>query len=375
MHRVASTLLVVLALATFSTSAKAQSNLPLPEVPPANEASPPGQSAQAASPGVAINVPSGVTVPLVLTSPVWNKSAKVGDPIYTLTAFPIAIDNQMAIPAGTAAAGVIDALSRPGRFSNHAEFRIHFTKLIYANGYTVSLDGVAANADVKVQVAFSSDVLLDNGSQIEMLLASALSVDADSAAAAVPVSRAPQLSQFRTASRCVPLPGTPGTSPTIIPGTPGTPGTPATVIPGGPGMPPTVIPGTPPTPGTPTTVIPGSPGTPATSCPGPPVVRPGSASTLPPDHSKVFDLTTPLQLSGTALLAGKYRATWNGLGPVAEIEILRGSKLIVRAPARIATLADKSPITKVESILKSDGTLSLHTIRFEGETIELSFDE
>jgi hypothetical protein len=370
MYRVISVLFAVLALAALSLPAKPQANLPLPAVPPTDAPSAPGQSAQAT-----INIPSGITVPLVLTSPVWHRSAKLGDPIYTLTSFPIAIGNQMAIPSGTAAAGVIDTLTKPGRFSSHAEFRIHFTQLIYANGYTVSLDGALATAEVKVQVAFNSDVLLDNGSQIDMLLGSALSVDANSVAAAVRVSRTPQLSQFRTASRCVPTPGTPGSSPTIIPGTPGTPGTPPTVIPGGPGIPPTVIPGTPPTAGTPTTVIPGAPGTPGTSCPGPPLVQPGTASTLPADHTKFFDITTPLQLSGKALLTGRYRATWNGLAPVAEVEIMRGRKLIVRAPARIATLTAKSSSTTVETSLKPDGTLSLHTIRFEDDNIELSFDE
>src|SRR5271157_3493520 len=142
-----------------------------------------------------IVVPAGTAVSLAITNPVWNKTAKVGDSVYAETAFPVAVNNQMAIPPGTYVQGEIDTVTRPGLFSPHAQFQIHFTKAIFANGYTVVLGGaqnapagqtpaqqvpaapaaprapasdvIPAVASVYVDVSFASDILLDNGTQIE----------------------------------------------------------------------------------------------------------------------------------------------------------------------------------------------------------------
>jgi hypothetical protein len=158
-------------------------------------------------------------------------------------------------------------------------FRCIFTKIIFANGYTVELAGpqnlsagqpptspasaepgtppappddvIAAVGNAYVLVSSQSDVLLDNGSHIDMVFQVPLQLDAANVAAAVRQSSPALLAQLKSATRCRPIPGTPGTPDTVIPGTPGTPGTPPTVIPGGPGMPDIVIPGTPGTPGTP----------------------------------------------------------------------------------------------------------------------------
>ena len=48
-----------------------------------------------------IVLPAGTPVQLVLTAPLWAKSAKPGESIYAQTAFPVVLNNQMAIPAGT----------------------------------------------------------------------------------------------------------------------------------------------------------------------------------------------------------------------------------------------------------------------------------
>ncbi|MGH9709424.1 MAG: hypothetical protein ACRD37_02615, partial [Candidatus Acidiferrales bacterium] len=197
----------------------------------------------------------------------------------------MSISNQMAIPQGTYVEGQIDFILRPGFFSPHAQLQFHFTKLIFATGYTIVFPGpqnvttvksqatpgaspaptydvIAAVAIPYVQVSSSSDILLDNGSQIEMILQLPLSLNTASVTAAARRSPFAQLTQFKPATLCRPTPGTPGTPDTVIPGTPGTPGTPSTVIPGSPGMPDTIIPGIPATPGTPDTVMPGTPGTP-----------------------------------------------------------------------------------------------------------------
>src|SRR5215831_2522252 len=48
-----------------------------------------------------ITVPAGTKVLLHLRSPINTKSARVGDDVYCETAFPVAQDNVMVIPART----------------------------------------------------------------------------------------------------------------------------------------------------------------------------------------------------------------------------------------------------------------------------------
>jgi hypothetical protein len=268
---------------------------------------PPG-SEQAGSAGEAstVTLPAGTKVGLAVTGPVWARTVKLGYPLYAQTNFPVTAGDSIAIPAGTYVEGRIEAVTQPTRKTSRAEIQILFTKIIFANGYTIVLpdnamaqlvangvetapapaaDGAAVDADsaataamVTVEVSTSNDLLLDNGAQIEMTLAAPLALDARQIASAVPLSRPPQPGSFKSATLCRFTPGTPGspgmpgTSDTVIPGSPGTP---SITIPGGPGMPDTEIPGTP---GTPDTVIPGSPGTPGDPgtpgivCPAAPIV-------------------------------------------------------------------------------------------------------
>jgi hypothetical protein len=342
-----------LALLLTALSAAAQTT----SLPPAVQGRAQARSTTATS---KIVIPAGTTVLLALTEPILAKSAKAGDSVYAQTAFPVAVKNQMAIPPGTYVQGQIDKLTRPGWLSPHAQFQIHFTKIIYASGYTVELtkprnlstgalgappaspapgtppppvgDVLAAVANPYVLVSSASDVLLDNGSQIEMVLQVPLRLNAAKVAAAVRQSNPAPLTQFKSATQCRPIPATLGTPDTVIPGTPGTPGTPPTVIPGGPGMPDTVIPGTPGTPGKPPTVIPGSPGTPAVPCPPPPVV---TSNPKVQSYSQSFQIAAPVQVSGNPLPAGNYQVTW-------QFEMVLESPLSVDA-ANVAAAAAASP--------------------------------
>ncbi|MBB5058709.1 hypothetical protein HDF16_003423 [Granulicella aggregans] len=223
-------------------------------------------------------LPTGTRIPLAVIRPVWSKSVKPGDPIYTQTTFPATVDDHVAIPSGTYVEGQIDSLTKPTRKQNHATFAIHFTKIIFANGYTALLSDSAARATLDIQASPANDLLLDNGAQIEMTLGSALTLDSAQVAAAIPASKPLQPGSFKSATLCRPTPGypgSPGSPDTVIPGSPGTP---STTIPGANGSPDITIPGTP---ATPATVIPGSPGTPdtpGTFCPSPPLVLSSSAA-------------------------------------------------------------------------------------------------
>jgi len=308
-----------------------------------------------------LTIPAGTGIMLGLTSPVWTKSAQPGETVYAETTFPVAVDGAMAIPPGTYAKGTIDILFRQGFRSDRTEFRMSFAQLVFANGYIVALPGAVAT--VNVQVAPRSDVLLDNGSQFEMVLQQPLVLDAASIAAAVRVSRPPKPWEWKSASLCRPTPATPGTSGTFVPGTPGTP---STSIPGGPGMPSIIVPGTP---GTPGTFTPGTPGTPGYACPGPPEVL-----SAPVAHKESFVLAHPVREAGQTLSAGSYEVAWEGLGPPAQVRVLKRGNLVVTAPAIVEATGRDAPANHTALRTNPDGSFSLELVHFKDRNFALRFE-
>ena len=385
-----------LAIATLLVAlASAAQTAPLPtDLPNQSQAGSPAEKS-------GIIVPAGTTVLLALTSPIFARAAKAGNRVYAETIFPVAVNNHMAIPPGTDVEGRIDTLTPPHRFSPHAQFQIRFKEILFANGYTVELGGpenvstgqppapqataapatsaalandvIPAVATPYVLVSPESDVLLDNGTQIEMVLQAPLRLDAANVAAALRVSNPAPLPAFQSSTPCRPIPGTLGSPDTTIPGTPGTPGTPDTVIPGAPGMPPTIIPGTPATPGTPSTVIPGSPGTPGVACPGLPVVMTSNPKIQ--NYRESFQIVAPVQVSGKHLPAGSYQVTWKGSRPLTQVEILQKGDLVVRVQARVVLLNRKSSADTPAMRTNPDGSRSLQSLRFAGQTLALYFDQ
>lgn len=331
----------------------------------------------------ALVVLAGTKVALALTSPIMARTAMAGESVYAQTAFPVAVDNHMAIPAGTYVLGQIDSMTKPGFFSPHAQFQMHFTKIMFADGYTVLLpqtpemtngqaqapvitgaaapgdDVIAAVATPFVQVSSANDVLLDNGAQIDMVLQLSLRLDADKVEAAVRRSKPTPLPQFKPATMCRP---SAGTSDTVIPGTPGTP---STTIPGGPGMPDITIPGTP---GTPDTIIPGTPGV---SCPSPPVVMPAKIQ----NYEQSFQIGAPAQVAGKPLAAGSYHVSWEGPGPQVQAAISQNQQTVMNVPARWVLLKAKSAAGGQETTPNPDGSVSLRSLRFAGQNYALYFDQ
>ena len=168
-------MLVAMALA-FSIPALAQQQGPLqpierqqpapppnPPAPPASTASVPaagtpstsGSSAPAApadtapsapKPGSTVEVPTGTSLPLVLHNGISTHSAKVGDPVYFETLFPIMIDGRVAVPAGSYVSGEVTETKRAGRVKGRAELMIKLNTLILTNGYMVNLNAVPRSA-------------------------------------------------------------------------------------------------------------------------------------------------------------------------------------------------------------------------------------
>jgi hypothetical protein len=101
-----------------------------------------GQPARSQSEvGRKVTLPAGTKVLLQLQSPIYTKTAKVGDGVYCESTFPVTQENQLAIPAGTYVKGRITRIERPGRVKGRAELQVYFTTMIFPNGYTVDLPG------------------------------------------------------------------------------------------------------------------------------------------------------------------------------------------------------------------------------------------
>jgi len=107
-------------------------------------------SANPAAPAVepeknTLTIPVGTRVPLSLKQAISTKTAKDGDPVYAETAFPYVLNERVVIPAGTYIQGKIERVQRGGHVKGRAELLIHFTSMIYPNGYTVMLGGSVEN--------------------------------------------------------------------------------------------------------------------------------------------------------------------------------------------------------------------------------------
>ena len=126
----------------------ATSTQPSPaQTPPATSASTPATPAVAARPATSamLTIPSGTKVPLALKQAISTRNAKEGDPVYCETTFPFAVDDRIVIPAGTYVQGKVSRIQRPGRIKGRAELLMHFTSMIYPSGYTVMLPGSLDN--------------------------------------------------------------------------------------------------------------------------------------------------------------------------------------------------------------------------------------
>jgi hypothetical protein len=109
---------------------------------PQEPSSPPAASAAAAEPApTKAVVPAGTKVLLVMKNSVSSKNARPGDGVYLESTFPVVEGGRVVIPAGTFVQGVVDEVRRSGRVKGRAELLMHFTTLIYPNGYTLSLPG------------------------------------------------------------------------------------------------------------------------------------------------------------------------------------------------------------------------------------------
>jgi type IV secretion system protein VirB10 len=103
-------------------------------------------ASQAQQASAMVTVPSGTVVPLTLVNPIKNKSTKPGDTIRASVAFPITVGDQVAIPAGTYVEGILGQPLPKVKHQPGPGVQIHFTRLVFANGYSAPLDATQASA-------------------------------------------------------------------------------------------------------------------------------------------------------------------------------------------------------------------------------------
>ncbi len=120
-----------------------------PAQPPSTQplaATPESAPAKAAASGAQVRIPSGTVLPLVLHNGISTRSAKIGDPVYFETLFPVMIEGRVAIPAGSYVSGEITESVRPGRVKGRGELMIKLNTLILPNAYVVNLNAIPSDA-------------------------------------------------------------------------------------------------------------------------------------------------------------------------------------------------------------------------------------
>ena len=136
--------------------------LPTPTTAPQNPQTPPADAAPAAptaapSPASAastgttsapakLELPVGTHLPLVLHNGVSTRTAKVGDPVYFETLFPVMLNGKVIVPAGSYVSGEITETKRPGRVKGKAEIMLSLRTLILPNAYMVMFAGSPSGA-------------------------------------------------------------------------------------------------------------------------------------------------------------------------------------------------------------------------------------
>jgi hypothetical protein len=79
-----------------------------------------------------------------LASPITNKTSKRGNAVRATTSYPVTVNAQTAIPAGTYVEGVIDKVDMRG--ASGPSSQMHFTRILFNNGYTVTVDATNSAA-------------------------------------------------------------------------------------------------------------------------------------------------------------------------------------------------------------------------------------
>jgi type IV secretion system protein VirB10 len=84
--------------------------------------------------GRAAEIPSGTHLLLRMMNSVNTRTASEGDQVYLQTASPVAINNEIVIPAGTYVQGTVSYTKRSGRVKGRAQLGLHLETMTLASG-------------------------------------------------------------------------------------------------------------------------------------------------------------------------------------------------------------------------------------------------
>ncbi|HEX7289011.1 MAG TPA: hypothetical protein VF532_22695 [Candidatus Angelobacter sp.] len=83
-----------------------------------------------------------------------------------------------------------------------------------------------------------------------------------------------------------------------------------------------------------------------------------------------FQVSEPVQVSGTQLPAGDYVARWDGTGESVKVEIVRNGKVLATVPAKVVELGQKASDDVME-IANNGAGRELKSLRFSGKKVQL----
>lgn len=108
-----------------------------------------------------LDLAAGTRVRVTLANPLRTRLARRGDGVRAITVFPVTAGTTVAIPAGTYLDGTIEKVMKRG--SGLEGLQIHFSHMLFSNGYSVTLDGTAAEAKASAPSADGGEVAAVTG--------------------------------------------------------------------------------------------------------------------------------------------------------------------------------------------------------------------
>jgi hypothetical protein len=110
-------------------------------------------------------VPAGTRIPLTLANPIRTKTARPGDSVRAATAFPVTVGTEEMIPPGTFVEGSLERVIKKDA-SGQPALQVHFTRIVFANGYAVALDGAMVQARAVTPGNSSPEVSASTGQTV-----------------------------------------------------------------------------------------------------------------------------------------------------------------------------------------------------------------
>jgi len=151
-------LIVVAMVMLNAVGCFAQEALPISAAQAVPIQAPPAQTEQTQSQMPAdvqpqtITIPPGTIIPVTLTSVIKLKSTHRGDVVRAVTAFPVTVGTQVAIPAGTFVEGTFDKFPSRNDIGQVPPL-VHFNRIVFSNGYTVNITAEMTQADRQTTTA------------------------------------------------------------------------------------------------------------------------------------------------------------------------------------------------------------------------------